>query len=127
MEERQFRIVLTVLALVAVAVLAVGIVSVSTDSLSAERTSVRDILKIIGMGLLPIAAIGLWSWRPWGFGALGLATAVALLSALPDGLHIAIWNSFPHLTTILLVVEHHYARNEAEDEAEAEHSSDAQH
>ena len=123
MEERQFRIVLTVLALTAVAVLAVGIVSVSTDNMTG-RILVRDIFQLVGMGLLPVAAIGLWSWRPWGFWTLGLATAVALLGALPDGLSAAVWCSFPHLATILLVAEHHYARKEAE--AEAEHSSDAQ-
>lgn len=126
MEERQFRIVLTILALTAVAVLAVGIVSLSTDNMTGGRMLVRDIFQLVGMGLLPAAAIGLWSWRTRCFWTLGLATAVALLGALPDGLSAAVWCSFPHLATILLVAEQHYARKEAEAKAEAEHGSDAQ-
>jgi len=116
MEERQFRIILALLALTAVAVFTIGIVSVVTDNTAGERVSAHHIVQLVAMSLLPIAAIGLWWWRRWAFWMLGLATALALVAALPDGIFAAVWCSFLHLTTILLVAEQYYARQESEAE-----------
>ncbi len=125
MEERQFQVILVCLALLAVLVLVVGIVSLSADNSAGQRMSAREIVQLVGVGLLPVAAIGLFGWRRWGFLVLGLATTVALVAALPDGLFAAVWFSFLHLTTILLIAEQYYTRKEKE--AEEQSAGDESH
>ena len=127
MEVRQFRMVLAILSLVAVAVLAVAVFSVVAAENPIEQVRARSIVYCIGFGLLPVAAIGLWEWRRWGFWMLGLATVMASLSALPDGLFAAVWCSFLHVTTILLVTEQHFARKEEQEARDAEEHSADQH
>jgi hypothetical protein len=123
MEARQFRIILAILSLVSVAVLAVGIFSSVASDNPDERIGARNIAYYISFGLLPVAAIGLWNWWRWGFWMLGLAAAMALVSALPDGLFAAVWCSFLHVTVILLVAEQYFARKETEEELSADEHS----
>lgn len=118
MEERQFRVILSLLALVAVLVVVTRILSLVMSEATGGGNLAGTAVQIVGFCLLPVAAMGLWSWRPWGFWTLGLATAVVLAAAVTEGLLAAIWLSMLHLTTILLVAEHYFARKEAEVEEE---------
>lgn len=123
MEEQYFRIWLAVLAGIAVVVLGALAVSLALADPSGPEATARDYVRLAGYGLLAISAIGLWSWRNWGFWLLGLATLVTMGADIPDGLFAAFWRAFLHLTMILLTVEQYYARtmpDEDEEEAETE-------
>ena len=118
MEERQFRVVLSLLALVAVLVIATRIASLTMSEPNGGDNLSGTAVQIVGFCLLAVAATGLSGWRTWGFWTLGLATAVTLAAAVTEGLLAAIWLSMLHLTTILLVTEHYFARKETEMEEE---------
>lgn len=122
MEDRQYQIILSVLALAGVLVVAVGIASIATSDWTESGNLAAQAVQLVGYCLLPVAAIGLWWWRQWGFWTLGVATAVTVAATLPEGLTSAIWRSFLHLTTILLIAEHYFARKEGEPEQESDQS-----
>jgi hypothetical protein len=121
LEENYYRIWLAILATVALLVL--GALAISLSLPNPERpagVSAFDIGRLAGYGLLAVAAIGLWSWRSWGFWTLGLATLLTFGADVPNGIFSAFWRSFLHLTMILLTVEQHFARKIPDDEEEAE-------
>jgi hypothetical protein len=118
LEENYYRIWLAILA--SVAVLVLGALAITGSLPGPEQPagfSVRDIVRLVGYGLLAVAAIGLWSWQTWGFWTLGLATLLTFGSDVPSGLFAAFWRSFLHLTMILFTVEQYFTRK-AEDEVE---------
>lgn len=115
MEENYYRIWLAILA--SVAVLVLGALAISSSLPDADFTA-RDIIRLVGYGLLAVAAIGLWSWQTWGFWTLGLATLLTFGADVPAGLFAAFWRSFLHLTMILFTVEQYYTRKEEEEEEE---------
>jgi len=117
-EERQFRVILSLLALVAVLVIVAKVASLAVSEAFGTGNLTGPTVQIVGFGLLPIAAIGLWGWQTWGFWTLGLSTAATVVAVIPEGLQAAIWLSMLHLTTILLVTEHYFARKETEVEEE---------
>lgn len=118
MEENYYRIWLAILATVAILVLGgLAIASSLPNPQQPAGFSARDIIRLVGYGLLAVAAIGLWSWHTWGFWMLGLATLLTFGSDVPSGLFAAFWRSFLHLTMILLTIEQYYTRK-AEDEEE---------
>jgi hypothetical protein len=119
LEENFYRIWLAVLASVAIVVIgALAISSSLPDPQQPAGFSARDIVRMVGYGLLAVAAIGLWSWKSWGFWTLGLATLLTFGSDVPSGLFAAFWRSFLHLTMILFTVEQYYTRKEEEEAAE---------
>jgi hypothetical protein len=120
MEEGFYRILLTILAGVAVLVAGAITLSLVLADPAGAAVSARDIARLVGYGLVPVAAIGLWSWRRWGFWMLGLATLTTFVADFPEGVFAAFWRAFLHLTMILLTVEQHYARKIPEDDDDAE-------
>ena len=119
MEENYYRIWLAILASVAMLVLGgLAIAASLPDGDQAASFSARDIIRLVGYGLLAVAAIGLWSWQTWGFWTLGLATLLTFGADVPAGLFAAFWRSFLHLTMILFTVEQYYTRKEEEEEEE---------
>jgi hypothetical protein len=119
LEENFYRIWLAVLASVAIVVIgALAISSSLPDPQQPAGFSARDIVRMVGYGLLAVAAIGLWSWKSWGFWTLGLATLLTFGSDVPSGLFAAFWRSFLLLTMILFTVEQYYTRKEEEEAAE---------
>jgi hypothetical protein len=113
MDERLYRIFLASLAGLAVVMFVVGVVSLAIAP--ADSLPAREIVKLIGIGLLPVAAGGLWWWQRWGFWALGLATLVVLGAGIPDGLFAALWRSILHFTMILCTVEQYVSRYRPDD------------
>src|SRR5687768_3883672 len=105
MEERTYRILLVVLTGLVILNLATIGFGLFRETGEEDTYDYQPIARLIGYGLLPVAMIGLWSWKPWAFWVLGLATVTTLAADLPEGLFAGFWRSFPHLTTIVMTVE----------------------
>jgi hypothetical protein len=121
LEENYYRIWLAILASVAMLVIAaLAIASSLPDPDQPASFSARDIVRLVGYGLLAVAAIGLWTWQSWGFWSLGLATLLTFGADLPSGLFAAFWRSFLHVTMILFTIEQYYTRKEEDEEGDAD-------
>ena len=94
MEERHYRILLAIIGGIAAVVLVVRIGELAIADADGAKLGWTTGGRIVGLALLPVAIAGLWSWRTWGFWLLGLATLVALVAAIPDGLFAAFWRTF---------------------------------
>jgi hypothetical protein len=126
MEERTYRILLVVLTGLVILNLATIGFGLFRETGEEDTYDYQPIARLIGYGLLPVAMIGLWSWKPWAFWVLGLATVTTLAADLPEGLFAGFWRSFPHLTTIVMTVEQYLTRKE-EKEAEEQANSQGPH
>ena len=119
MDERIYRILLVAMAALQLAVLGTVTVPLLDGTSESEPSLVRIAIRVIGYLLVPVAITGLWNWQRWGKVMLGVATAIAVVADLPDGLFATFWRLFPLVIIIGLTVEQHLSRAEAEEEAKA--------
>jgi hypothetical protein len=117
MEERHYRLLLAVVTGLAILNLGAMTAGLFREDAAGGGFSIRFAFRLLGYGLLVIAAAGLWNWNSWAFWLLGLATLTTIGANLADGLQTAFWRIVPHLTMILLTAEQYYTRKE-EEEAE---------
>jgi hypothetical protein len=118
-DERVYRILLVCLTAVQLLILVTVTAPLLSGVTESEPSLVRIAIRTVGYLLVPVAVFGLWNWERWGRVTLGIATAIAVLADLPDGLFATFWRLLPLWIIIGLTVEQHLSRAEAEEEAKA--------
>lgn len=101
MRQGFYRSLVVFCASLSVLLLSDQALGIRSQILDSGRVHLESIVVFAGFGLLPIAAIGLWKWRLWGFVALLVGTLfITITVAAHDGLLAGFGWAFLHLVCL---------------------------
>jgi len=87
MRQGYYRTLIVFCAALSVFLLPTQVIGIRWELLEFGRVHPESVVVFAGFGLLPIAAVGLWKWRFWGFAALLVGTLLITITvAAHDGL-----------------------------------------